>query len=126
MRLLRQGEGWAEVALPFRGQLAQPAGIAHGGALASLADSAAAIALSTLLDPQGQPFLAAELRIRYLAPFGEGEARALARVARRRGRLARVEVEVVDARDRPLARAVVTFLNVRPRDAQAGGRREEA
>jgi uncharacterized protein (TIGR00369 family) len=50
IELLDAGAGWVKMKLPFRPELLQPASL-HGGAIYSLADSAAAHALMTLVLP---------------------------------------------------------------------------
>ncbi|GEM_PF-854941 len=79
----------------------------HGGAAASLADAAASAALVTVLR-EGEGRTTIDLMIHYLAPL-RGEVTAVARVRRRGGRTAIIDVELT-GEDRELgAIARATF-----------------
>jgi len=52
--------------------LVQAYGVAHGGAITSLADTAVAFALMTLIQP-GERVTTVEMKINFLAPVIEGE-----------------------------------------------------
>lgn len=67
----------------------------HGGAAASLADMAASSALSTLL-AEGEGRTTIDLALHYLAPL-RGTVTAEARVRRRGGRTAFIDVELTGA-----------------------------
>ena len=45
------GYGYTKLVMPFRQNLTQPYGIIHGGALFTLAESAAAVSLVAILSP---------------------------------------------------------------------------
>ncbi len=69
--------GHAKLKLTWRPDLVQPAGVMHGGAIASLVDTA--IAQSILLTPEyiqaharGARIVSVDLRIKYLRPVSEG------------------------------------------------------
>ena len=44
IEVMEIGKGYAKLAMPFQDKLTQPFGIMHGGAIFTLADSAAAVA----------------------------------------------------------------------------------
>ena len=71
------GEGNATLTMPFTVKLAQGKGILHGGAITSLADTAAAIAIKTLL-PEETHFATVSLETRFLAPVSRGVVTACA------------------------------------------------
>lgn len=70
-RMTRIEPGLCEIELPVRPELAQQHGYVHGGALASIADSAAGYAAFSLMDANSAP-LTVEYKLNILRP-GEGE-----------------------------------------------------
>ncbi len=109
MSLEEVNPGFARFRMPFREELLQNNGVVHGGAIASLADTAVAYALLTLLQP-GEWVTTVELKMNFLAAvkgeemFGEG------RVVRRGRRLALIEMEVKDAKGTLIAKGLATYL----------------
>lgn len=71
MYLVDYDDGKSVLEMPFQSALCNLYGIAHGGAIASLADSACGTALGTNLDP-GQTGLTIDLRVNYISPFTGG------------------------------------------------------
>lgn len=59
-------EGTAVVMMPFRKELTNPNGFAHGGAIASLADATIALAMVSLLG-HGE-FATAKMEVRFRSP----------------------------------------------------------
>ncbi len=59
-------DGTARLVLPFRKELTNPNGFVHGGAIASLADAAMAVALVSLLG-HGE-FLTAKIELKFKSP----------------------------------------------------------
>lgn len=82
----------------------------HGGAAASLADAAASAALVTVLR-EGEGRTTIDLMIHYLAPL-RGDVTAEARVRRRGGRTAIIDVELrgEDGETGAIARATFAIL----------------
>ncbi|MEE8546866.1 MAG: PaaI family thioesterase [bacterium] len=78
MKIETAENGEAVLAMPFTIKLAQGAGLLHGGALTALADTAAAMAIKTLLK-EGTHFATVSLEVDFLAPVREGEVKAIAR-----------------------------------------------
>jgi len=68
MALVSYDEGMAVLEMPFQKCHANLYGIAHGGAIASVADSACGLALASRLEP-GQTAVTVDLRVNYIAPF---------------------------------------------------------
>lgn len=95
-------QGRAVLSMPFTVKLAQGGGVVHGGALTTLADTAVAMAIKTLLPP-GTIFATTELTTRFLAPAREGQLTATAQVSGPQGRTFRGEAVVVDAEGREVA-----------------------
>jgi uncharacterized protein (TIGR00369 family) len=87
--------GEARLTLPFRVCLANGGGVMHGGALVSLADTAVAMAIKSIL-PAGTTFATTALETRFLAPVKGGTVVAQARVHGPVGRIFRGEAELRD------------------------------
>ena len=85
MQIDHAGEGRAVLRMPFTVKHAMGAGLMHGGALTSLADTAVAMAIKSLLKP-GTHFATLDLQGHFLAPVKAGEVRAEARADGPEGR----------------------------------------
>ncbi len=92
-----------------------PHGVAHGGAIASLADQAMGSAATFDLEP-GEMMRTVEMKINYLRGVQHGVIRADARVQSRGRTVALITCDVRDAEDRPVAFATSTYMRVAPRD----------
>ena len=73
--------GHAVLSMKLRDDLMRNNGIAHGGAIATLIDSAMAFAIVPLLS-ENERTSTVDLTIHYMRPLTEGTARASARSAR--------------------------------------------
>jgi acyl-CoA thioesterase len=78
-------DGEAQLSMPFRLCLANGGGVMHGGALVTLADTAVAMAIKSVL-PAGTVFATTQLETRFLAPVTAGIVVARARVRGPEGR----------------------------------------
>ena len=108
MTIESAAEGQAELSLPFRLKLANGGGVMHGGALASLADTAVAMAIKSRLPP-GTVFATTDLQMEFSAPVVEGLVRALARVEGPEGRTLHGRVELRGEQDQLYALFRSTF-----------------
>jgi uncharacterized protein (TIGR00369 family) len=106
---LRRGE--AIMYLEVRDELRRNNGVAHGGAIASLVDTAAAFAILTLLEP-GETTTTIDLTIHYLRPFIKGRAKAHARVLRAGRRIIVISIEVSGEGEDVLATALTSFIKL--------------
>ena len=113
IRLESVVSGYAVLALPIREDLKQNNAIVHGGAIASLIDSAMAFAIIPLL-ADDERTTTVDLTIHYLRPLAEGVAKASARVVRAGRRVIVVSAEVVDHDERLAATALSTYLRLTP------------
>jgi uncharacterized protein (TIGR00369 family) len=106
---LEVGEGVARIRLPFRYELTNPAGKLHGGAIATVADSAMAMAVGSVL---GEPIRhsTVKLEIKYKAPVTSGEIIAEATVQRRKQSVFLGEAVVKDGNGQVVAIAKATFM----------------
>ena len=80
----------------------------HGGALVSLADTALAMAIKSLLAP-GTHFGTIEANTRFLGPVRQGTVTAQARITGRDGRKFFGEADVEDEQGRPVLHFKATF-----------------
>jgi 1,4-dihydroxy-2-naphthoyl-CoA hydrolase len=103
--------GEASLYLEVRDELRQNRGIVHGGAVASLIDTAAAFAVVTQLEPN-ERVTTTDLTIHYLRPVTSGRLTATARTVRAGRRLFVISAEVMDDRQRMVATAVTTYIKL--------------
>ncbi len=109
---LEQAErGSASLRLNIRDELRQIHGVMHGGAIASLIDTATALAIVTLLEDR-EKFSTVDLMVNYLRPLKEGTATARARVLRAGRRLITVSADVFDNGGNLAATALSTYLRL--------------
>ena len=103
--------GHAVLALPIREEHKQNDAIVHGGAIASLIDSAMAFAIIPLL-AENERTTTVDLTIHYLRPLSGGVAKATARVVRAGRRIVVVSAEVLDHQERLAATAISTYARL--------------
>lgn len=108
LRIAEARDGRALLTLPFTVKLAQGGGLMHGGALTSLADTAVAMAIKSLLPP-GTQFATTELSMKFLAPVREGMVTARAEVQGPQGRTFFGEAVLTDDQGREVARFQSVF-----------------
>lgn len=104
--------GRATFRLDVRPRHKQIHGVVHGGILAALADTAAAIAAYTVI-PRGVELATLELKINYLEPVPGGRVRAEARVLRRGRNFIVTECEIFNGDGSMAAKALLTFSAAR-------------
>lgn len=84
---------YARMRLPWRQELNQPAGLMHGGAIATLIDTVVVPAIGTAYaDPR--PFSTIEMSVRFLGPIRSEDLVAEGWITRRGKRVVFCEVEV--------------------------------
>src|SRR5437667_12902434 len=111
---LEMGElkaGEATLHLTVRDELTQNQGVMHGGAVASLIDTASAFAVVTQLEPD-ERVTTTDLTIHYLRPVTSGCLTATARTVRAGRRLFVLSVEVLDDQQKLVATAVTTYIKL--------------
>jgi len=101
--------GHAVLSMKLRDDLMRNSGIAHGGAIATLIDSAMAIAIMAQLE-ENESTVTVDLTIHYLRPISSGTARASARVVRFGRRVITVSAELFDDAGKLAATAISTYL----------------
>jgi uncharacterized protein (TIGR00369 family) len=105
-------EGHVQIEMEVQPHHLNLQGFAHGGMVATLADTACGLAVRTQVGP-GRRHVTAQLNVVYLAPARPGRIVARGSVVRVGVTIAYAEAEVVDARGRTLARAT-SVLSVMP------------
>ncbi|MDL2321791.1 PaaI family thioesterase [Desulfosarcina sp. OttesenSCG-928-B08] len=107
MEILKAEAGEAILQMPFVISLAQGAGLMHGGALVSLADTAIVMAIKSIVPPATHfaHFATISMENRFLHPVKQGTVRAMARTAERDGRILKGKCDLLDENDR----IVMTF-----------------
>jgi acyl-CoA thioesterase len=106
--IVEASEGRATLTLPFLIDYAQGAGLMHGGALVSLADSSVVMAIKSLL-PAGSHFATIRLETKFLLPVKKGIVTARARVVSRADRILEGEATIYDDQDRAVLEFTSTF-----------------
>jgi len=103
--------GEVSIHLDIRNELKQNQGVVHGGAIASLIDTASAFAVLTQIDVE-ERVTTTDLTIHYLRPAIAGRISATARIIRSGRRLFVLSVEVHDSADALVATAVTTYIKI--------------
>ncbi|TMG38211.1 MAG: alpha/beta fold hydrolase [Chloroflexi bacterium] len=118
MRLTAFAEGSATFEMPIREEHYNPNQVVHGGAIASLADSAMGLAVFSTLAPS-ENFTTAEFKVNFLRPLTveSGTLRGTGKVIHRGRQVAVAEANVVDGKNQLVAYATSTNL-ILPRRAE--------
>jgi len=105
------GKGTATLGLSIRRELTQNHGVVHGGAIASLIDTATAFAIISMLSP-GEKVTTVDLTISYLRPLITGRMAARAKVVRSGRRLFVVSADLLDQDGNLAATALSTYIKL--------------
>jgi uncharacterized protein (TIGR00369 family) len=111
--------GRAVIAFDAGPRHANPMGTLHGGVLCDIADAAMGMAYAASLD-EGETFTTLELKINFLKPVRTGRLIATGRLVKGGRTVGLLECDVVDDKDRLVARASSTCMTLR--GEQAAGR----
>jgi uncharacterized protein (TIGR00369 family) len=106
--------GLAVMSLEIRDDLKQNHGVVHGGAIASLIDTATAFAIILLL-AKDERCTTVDLTVNYLRPLTAGRATAKARVLRAGRRVVVVSADVLDDDKNLTATALSSYLRLSSR-----------
>jgi len=109
IELVSAARGEATLALETREELMRMGGIMHGGALASLLDTAAAFAAISLGDTSERT-VTIDLNMHFLRPVSAGRVEARARVLREGRRVLIITVEASDPAGKIIAVATTTYI----------------
>ena len=108
MKILEAEKGTARLSMPFLAEMANGGGLMHGGALVSLADTAAAMAIKSMVEP-GTHFATISCRNEFLYPVTKGVVTAVARVVQASGRTMHAEAVIYDEDGRQVMKFESTF-----------------
>jgi 1,4-dihydroxy-2-naphthoyl-CoA hydrolase len=100
--------GKAVLCLPMHDKLRQPYGLLHGGATASLIDTATAFAVVSVLEAD-EKASTVDLIVQYLRPHTDGKITCTAKITRAGRRLLFVSAEVVNEENKLIATALSTY-----------------
>src|SRR5215213_8979869 len=95
-------------------ELLQLQGVLHGGAMASLIDTAVAMAIVSVSEPEDR-FTTVELKINYLAAVRDGRVTADARIIRDGRRIIVAECDAFDSNGRLAAKGLLTYIRLNDR-----------
>ena len=109
--------GRAVIELVAEARHANPMGTVHGGILCDIADAAMGMAFASTLD-EGETFTTLELKINFLKPVWTGRLVATGRVVKGGRTIGLVECDVVDEKERLVARASSTCMTLRGEEAK--------
>ena len=105
-------EGESRIQMLFKQELTHPYGIVHGGAIASLADSAVAMALISLVEPKDR-ITTIEFKINFFVPVSKGELKAHAKIIHKGSKTAVGDVEVITEGGELVAKVIATYSIMR-------------
>jgi uncharacterized protein (TIGR00369 family) len=117
IRLEKIDSGFARFRMPFRNELTQAYGVAHGGAITTLGDTAVAFALMTLIRP-GERVTTVEMKINFLSSVTGGELVGEARIIQKGRRLALAEMDVKDETGKWVAKGLATYIILAPENQE--------
>lgn len=105
-------EGESRIQMLFKQELTHPYGMVHGGAIASLADSAVAMALISLVEPKDR-ITTIEFKINFFVPVSKGEIKAHAKIIHKGSKTAVGDVEVINEGGKLVAKVIATYSIMR-------------
>ncbi len=111
MRLMDMKDGEATINLTVREEVKQPHGLLHGGATATLIDTAMAFAVITKLTRE-EKASTVDLNVHYLRPVKSGEIKCIAKIVKAGKRLFTVSAEVFNDENKIVATALSTYSKV--------------
>ena len=100
---------FCRIRLPFRPELRTAAEIVHGGAIASLIDSAGVVAVWSNVDPNVTRGATINLTVNYMAAAEGVDLTAEAQVIRRGRSVVFVDVDVTSPTGERIAKGLVTY-----------------
>ena len=126
LEVLEVEPGRSRTRLVHRPDLAQPAGIMHGGVIAALIDTGIAHALlmtdrfQELREEHGA-LVSVDLRVKFIRPVSEGTVECHAEAVRLGRTIIHAEAVVTDARGKEVARGDATYMAVPGNRLERGG-----
>ncbi|MBL9124515.1 MAG: PaaI family thioesterase [Planctomycetaceae bacterium] len=117
LEIVDLGPGWSTTRITYRTDLCQPAGIMHGGMIASLIDTGIAHAILATemfvaLAKEGGHMVSVDLRVKYLRPVGEGVITCEAKIPRLGKHIIHGEAIVTNSEGKEVARGDSIYMTV--------------
>lgn len=117
LEILDLGPGWSKARLKHRPDLNQPAGVLHGGVMASVIDSGIAHALLLTdvfkeLRERGGALVSVDLRVKYFRPVSDDEIVCESKVVRLGRQIIHAESVVTNPEGKEVARGDATYMAV--------------
>lgn len=109
---------YCRMRLPYRAELDQPAGVVHGGALATLADTVVVPAIGSAYGPEVQ-YMTVTMTINFMGPVVQADTVAEGWVTRRGRTVAFCRVEATSA-TKPVLEASLVYAIRAPKGDRAG------
>jgi acyl-CoA thioesterase len=106
--------GRARLSVEVRKELLQLQGVMHGGAIASLIDTAVAFAIIGASDSDSR-FTTVEMKVNYLSAIRGGRVIADARLIRDGRRIVVAECDVFDSQGQLAAKGLLTYIRLNER-----------
>lgn len=125
MKVLEIEPGRSRLSMSWRPDLCQPAGILHGGTIASLVDTAIAHAILLTLSEgdtptSGDRIVSVDLRLKYLRPVSEGEIFCDAKIVRPGRHIIHATATVTNAEGKDVAFGDSIYMRVAAERLQKG------
>jgi len=108
MEIIEIKEGESKIRMPFKQGLTHPYRSVHGGAIASLADSSVAMALTSLVEPKDR-IATIEFKINFFVPVSKGHLEAHAKIIHKGSTTAVGDVEVKNEEGKLVAKVIATY-----------------
>lgn len=123
MELVDVAPGRSVIRVPFRDDLLQPAGVMHGGVIATMTDTGMAhsILLTDMyreLRSRGGSIVSVDLRVKYLRPVSSGVITAVSTAPKIGSRILHTESLVTNDAGKEVARADAIFMAVEGRQLE--------
>ena len=109
IKVINLKKGVARLSLYFNKNILNKEGVVHGGIITSLADSAAAVALLSIIGSGGR-ISGIELKINFLHPVKNGDLFADAQIIHKGSRTAVGDVEIKTKEEKLVAKCLLTFI----------------
>lgn len=103
--------GRARLSVEVRKELLQLQGVMHGGAIASLIDTAVAFAIIGANEPRDR-FTTVEMKVNYLSAIRQGRVTAEARLVRNGRRIIVADCDLYDSEGRLAAKGLLTYIRL--------------
>ena len=117
LEILDISPGWSRTRIEYRKDLTQPAGIMHGGVIASLIDTGIAHALLMTerfkqLQEERGALVSVDLRVKFIRPVSEGPVVCESTVVRLGQKIIHAEAVVTNELGKEVARGDATYMAV--------------